>query len=56
MTVISTRRSYLPSVDDGRDHTSVTFDGGEAHLEQVCACPFMPRPMALTCLLGRKPS
>jgi hypothetical protein len=25
----------LPSVDDGRGHTSVTFEGGEAYPEQV---------------------
>jgi hypothetical protein len=53
MTVISTRRSSLPSVDYAEDHTSVTFDGGEAYPEQVCACPLIPRPTALTCLLGK---
>jgi hypothetical protein len=34
-TVTSTPRSSLPSVDDGRDHPGVTFDGEVAYLEQV---------------------
>src|SRR5215217_2787746 len=33
--VIFTRRSCLLSVDVGRDHTSVTFDGGDAYPGQV---------------------
>ena len=39
MTVISTQRSFSPSVDYGSDHPSVTFDGGEAYPEQVRGLP-----------------
>src|SRR5215208_1319130 len=50
-TIISTRRSFSPSVDYGSDHPSVRFDGGEAYPEQVSGLAylsFVPR-LRLVC-------
>src|SRR5215204_486642 len=50
--VISTPRSSLLSVDYGRNHTSVTFDGEEAYREKVGGfVPFILGPTAPTSLL-----
>ena len=43
----------LALVDDGRDHPSVTFDGGEAHLEQVGASLFPSSPYGSDLPVGK---